>query len=157
MVLTQQYAYDEVCIELEEFPYHYGSHATRASNARRARPEVSIPLWFSRNTMEDGKDSSDTSFPYHYGSHATKTKWHYKVWYGVSIPLWFSRNFVHLIQLFCYSPFPYHYGSHATVSADGKPWSFDPFPYHYGSHEEEPSSTQDHGPVLRKSRRAFQS
>ena len=33
------------------FPYHYGSHATRKANPCRTPEDVSIPLWFSRNSF----------------------------------------------------------------------------------------------------------
>jgi len=76
---------------------------------------VSIPLWFLRNTLHEARDAESML--------------------EVSIPLWFSRNTDVQEAIDLGTMFPYHYGSHATVvsgrSVTGK---FRRFPYHYGSH-----------------------
>jgi len=72
MVLTQP---DEQAWENSSsysFPYHYGSHATEPSgNSYRWARSVSIPLWFSRNSILGYHPTLIAAFPYHYGSHAT--------------------------------------------------------------------------------------
>jgi len=72
MVLTQRLTMDFNELWKTAFPYHYGSHATLSLAVRR-QPfcTVSIPLWFSRNTI------------------CSPLTPHQLV---VSIPLWFSRN-----------------------------------------------------------------
>jgi len=143
-----------------KFPYHYGSHATRAAQLlAEAIDNVSIPLWFSRNPyIQDRKEVTPT-FPYHYGSHATVEKppkgkmlcFEFPYHYGshatgtdegkknfpppVSIPLWFSRNSGSRNR----NP-PDHTGFHTTMVLTqpySKPRRSNPpdqFPYHYGSH-----------------------
>jgi len=53
MVLTQPLRTHRSHSGTHQFPYHYGSHATKVN-----------PLTFS---------STNAAFPYHYGSHATET------------------------------------------------------------------------------------
>jgi len=125
MVLTQQRLNSLSFFMLIQFPYHYGSYATRKRTSitrwlnsrfhttmvltQRERERalhagwtvVSIPLWFLRN-------GTDT-FMIENGLY-------------VSIPLWFLRN-----KLTC-APgtrtlpcgFPYHYGSYATGPCRGQ-------------------------------------
>ena len=55
MVLTQPTYGTETETTGYMFPYHYGSHATKAMPIDNFIPEiVSIPLWFSRNERVDG-------------------------------------------------------------------------------------------------------
>jgi len=95
MVLTQHILTIPGVSGTTMFPYHYGSHATIEDNtvAHDFIFNVSIPLWFSRNSSDSVTEiKSNTEFPYHYGSHATSYFIIYNYILYVSIPLWFSRN-----------------------------------------------------------------
>jgi len=79
-----------------EFPYHYGSHATRPTFLKSGGTFfVSIPLWFSRNYKTKPEEVNGMKH--------------------VSIPLWFSRNWTPSFTYLYRLEFPYHYGSHATM------------------------------------------
>ena len=76
------------------------------------------------------------SFPYHYGSHATKdSRWVFGELQTVSIPLWFSRN---EIRVSCKLRRNARFHTTMVLTQKSRP----------------PSSVPDHGPVLRKSKRA---
>ena len=114
MVLTQRNSLQPEQKRKNQFPYHYGSHATRCLCWLNQQSRVSIPLWFSRNSFKDySRRIQWSSFPYHYGSHATGKR-----------PRKQFRN----------GKFPYHYGSHATNAHYSKRSKEQKFPYHYGSH-----------------------
>jgi len=85
---------------LEMFPYHYGSHATGSLPRNGGRVRRFHTTMVLTQLVGDSKHKMGevTMFPYHYGSHATHPRGakHSGTRY-VSIPLWFSRNLYALI------------------------------------------------------------
>ena len=78
----------------KEFPYHYGSHATKAGIKRVNKHVLCFHTTMVLTQHAQTKCFSPLAlFPYHYGSHATLKYFNVFVWFG----------------------FPYHYGSHATL------------------------------------------
>ena len=80
----------------EQFPYHYGSHATE------------IETQICRKIF---------TFPYHYGSHATKASGRISIVYLCKFPYHYGSHATPLTQTGGGKThmFPYHYGSHATA------------------------------------------
>jgi len=95
MVLTQRKSIKYSGYQHYPFPYHYGSHATESSRTRgRQEKGVSIPLWFSRNSViiickSTPKRCFHTTMVLTQqvmGSYPSLST------VSVSIPLWFLRN-----------------------------------------------------------------
>jgi len=75
MVLTQHNVYAKWRINKIQFPYHYGSHATRPSLSDHALPCRFHTTMVLTQPLAHGHPLTRISlFPYHYGSHATDLK-----------------------------------------------------------------------------------
>ena len=127
MVLTQPTIKAKWLENVKLFPYHYGSHATQISSLSRSASRVSIPLWFSRNSMRSDRKykGNNVSIPLWFSRNRTKPctgerRWSFHTTMvltqpyqhdtcycyvlPVSIPLWFSRN-------------PNHPGAYGKISS----------------------------------------
>ena len=94
MVLTQRSGNTHMLPMLVSFPYHYGSHATLfKGRGGESQLVVSIPLWFSRNFVEEQTQvvSSRVSIPLWFSRNEDMGD-NFGESVVVSIPLWFSRN-----------------------------------------------------------------